>query len=200
MGRPMRINLRDCTMPMLTAEDVVTESAKIPLPVKARYIPVKPDWLASLWVKLAKVSELLGTIINIFYKQDAMKPDKQDMEKQKTSSSYGLPGDVNPVPLTPYSMAYGQDRPGDHQTGIDRYLDPETFMCDQTNRFAIVPEFDLGQNSTFMQGEGGPDWGHNSSSEAVNAEYDINSLFSLDQFSSQCLDMIPTTTSKENDI
>jgi len=81
MGRPMRINPRDCTMPMPTAEDVVTELAKIPLPVEARYIPVKPDWLAGLWVKLVKVSDLLGTIINIFYKQDAMKPDKQDMER-----------------------------------------------------------------------------------------------------------------------
>jgi len=121
-------------------------------------------------------------------------------QQQKTSPSYGLPGDVNPVPLTPDSMAYGQDRPGDHQTGIDRYLDPETFMWDQTNPFAIVPEFDLGQNSIFMQGEGSRDRGHNSSSGAVNAEYDINSLLSLDQFSSQCRDMIPTTTSKENDI
>ncbi len=81
MGMPMRINPGDCTMPMPTPEDVVKELDKTPLPVKTRYIVAHPDWFARLWVKLLKISELLGIIINIFYKQEAKKPDRQDMER-----------------------------------------------------------------------------------------------------------------------
>jgi hypothetical protein len=81
MGRPMRINPRDCTMPMPTAEDVVAEVDNIPLPVKTRYIPAHPEWIAGLWVKLLKISELLGIIINTFYKNETKKPGGQDMER-----------------------------------------------------------------------------------------------------------------------
>jgi hypothetical protein len=67
-------------MPMPSAEDVVAELDTITLQIKARYIPLHPEWIAGLWVKLLEISELLGIIINIFYKQETKKPDSQDME------------------------------------------------------------------------------------------------------------------------
>ena len=80
MGRPMRINPKDCQMPMPSSEDVVAELQEIPVHIRERYIPSNPEWLADLWVKLLKISDLLGTIISIFYKQEARKADQADMD------------------------------------------------------------------------------------------------------------------------
>ncbi len=114
--------------------------------------------------------------------------------QHKSSTSNSLSGEVKSIPLTPDSAMYGPDRTGDQPTGPDRLLDPEIFMWDLTNPFAIMPEVDLGQSAALKQREGGLDWGRDPDSGSVNADIDINVFMSFEQFSSQCLDMMQSTT------
>ena len=81
MGRPMRINPADCEVPMPTVEDVIQELEAMSTQIKQTYIPVDSEWLASLWVKLINISNLLGTIISVFYKPKNSLPSRIDLEQ-----------------------------------------------------------------------------------------------------------------------
>ena len=81
MGRPMRINLEDCETPMPCAEDVTKEVGLIPQSTKDKYLPTHTDRLACLWIQLLKISDILGTIIRIFYSTQRNKPNGTDMQR-----------------------------------------------------------------------------------------------------------------------
>jgi hypothetical protein len=81
MGRPMRINHADCDVPMPSIADVVRDLESIPAQIKQDYIPVESEWLSGLWIKLISVSNLLGTIIGVFYKPGKPLPSKDALEQ-----------------------------------------------------------------------------------------------------------------------
>lgn len=66
---------------MPSVADVISELEFIPAHIKQEYIPAASEWLAGLWVKLIGVSNLLGTIISEFYKQEKPLPSKDDLEQ-----------------------------------------------------------------------------------------------------------------------
>jgi hypothetical protein len=80
----MRINPADCEVPMPSVGDVIRELESIPGQIRQEYIPVDSEWLAGLWVKLISVSNLLGTIIGVFYKPKKPLPSKDDLEQYES--------------------------------------------------------------------------------------------------------------------
>ncbi|KAE9362543.1 hypothetical protein N431DRAFT_391777 [Stipitochalara longipes BDJ] len=81
MGRPMRINPADCEVPMPSVGDAIRELESIPAQIRQEYIPINSEWLASLWVKLISISDLLGRIIDVFYKPKKPLPNKIALEQ-----------------------------------------------------------------------------------------------------------------------
>jgi hypothetical protein len=81
MGRPMRINPADCEVPMPSAEDAIRELESMPAQIRQEYIPIDSEWLASLWVQLISISDLLGRIIGVFYKPKKPLPNKIVLEQ-----------------------------------------------------------------------------------------------------------------------
>lgn len=67
MGRPMRINARDCDIPYPTAEDLVSDSNLMPLSIRCKYLPPDFRQLAEHWVVLLQMSEMLGPILSENY-------------------------------------------------------------------------------------------------------------------------------------
>lgn len=69
LGRPLRINLLDCTVTMPVAADLLVDIADMPgaLP---------EDWsqLAQDWVLLMEVSKLLGEVLVLSFRPNARKP------------------------------------------------------------------------------------------------------------------------------
>ncbi|KAI3316847.1 hypothetical protein HD806DRAFT_527558 [Xylariaceae sp. AK1471] len=63
MGRPMRINIRDCDTPMPSAEDLTNDFSELPPVVRAKYMPPDFRQLADNWVALLHLSKVLGTIL-----------------------------------------------------------------------------------------------------------------------------------------
>ena len=74
-GRPMKIQLEDCDVPMPGPEDVTTELKDVPGHVMDEYLPGRQDILAALWIKLVKLSKALGTMIQVLYRQQQVEPD-----------------------------------------------------------------------------------------------------------------------------
>jgi hypothetical protein len=81
LGRPMRIHSDDCEMPMPRLEDVTQEMEAIASHVKEKYLPSYSKTAAGLWIKLLRLSDVLGTIIRVFYGSKTVKPAKEDLER-----------------------------------------------------------------------------------------------------------------------
>jgi hypothetical protein len=67
LGRPLRINLDDCTVPSPVAADLMIVLA-------ATYIPADYSQLAQDWVLLMHVSKLLGEVLALSFRPSARKP------------------------------------------------------------------------------------------------------------------------------
>jgi hypothetical protein len=63
----MRINLDDCDIQMPEAEDLTAELGQLAIEVANRYLPGSMDEHAIIWVKLIKLSHILGRIIRADY-------------------------------------------------------------------------------------------------------------------------------------
>lgn len=82
-GRPMRINLEDCDVPLPTTDDIAKELDAIPKAARDRYIPYQSDAVARLWLKLVEISVVLGNILRIHYRHKGSKPTVEDIEKSE---------------------------------------------------------------------------------------------------------------------
>ncbi|KAI1503158.1 hypothetical protein F5X99DRAFT_376070 [Biscogniauxia marginata] len=67
MGRPMRINSRDCDTPMPSAEDLTDDFSELPPLIRAKYMPSDFRQLADHWVVFLHLSKVLGTILSENY-------------------------------------------------------------------------------------------------------------------------------------
>ncbi|KAH6985272.1 C6 transcription factor [Ilyonectria destructans] len=67
MGRPMRINARDCDTPMPSAEDLTNDFSELSPPIRAKYMPSDFGQLVDHWVVLLHLSKALGTILSENY-------------------------------------------------------------------------------------------------------------------------------------
>ncbi|OAL30558.1 hypothetical protein AYO22_01510 [Fonsecaea multimorphosa] len=99
LGRPMRINLDDCDVQMPEAEDLTAELGQLAIEVANRYLPGSMDEHAIIWVKLIKLSHILGRIIRVDYGlscSDAGSDHLQALEAELEDCR--LPRDWLPVP------------------------------------------------------------------------------------------------------
>lgn len=73
LGRPLRINLDDCTVPSPVAADLLIDVADMPAILAATYIPADYSQLAQDWVLLMHVSKLLGEVLALSFRPSARK-------------------------------------------------------------------------------------------------------------------------------
>ncbi|KAF4771948.1 hypothetical protein HAV15_011122 [Penicillium sp. str.  len=84
LGRPLRINLDDCDLPMPSAADLLGDVAEIPASITSAYFPNDLPQLANYWVILIKLSKLLGEILALSYKPLGASPTLQQFDLLKT--------------------------------------------------------------------------------------------------------------------
>ncbi|EHK42217.1 hypothetical protein TRIATDRAFT_229782 [Trichoderma atroviride IMI 206040] len=80
LGRPLRINLNDCNMPMASAADVISDIGQIPHSVAKAYIPDDLPQLAEYWVLLIQLNKLLGDVLTLCYQPFGPSPMLQQIQ------------------------------------------------------------------------------------------------------------------------
>jgi hypothetical protein len=80
-GRPLRINLLDCDVPLPCLADITNELDAIPLERRAEYIPYKPGTLAHFWVKFASISISHGPVLEAHYRIGLPRAGVADLER-----------------------------------------------------------------------------------------------------------------------
>lgn len=84
LGRPLRINLDDCDLPMPSAADLLGDAAELPASITSAYIPNDLPELADYWIVLIKISKLLGEILALSYKPSGSSPTLQQFDSLQT--------------------------------------------------------------------------------------------------------------------
>jgi hypothetical protein len=74
MGRPPRINIKVCNVPMASAEDVLSTQTKLDYSVKAKYVPSDLLELVQRWIILLRLSTILGVILSKNYRPSGLMP------------------------------------------------------------------------------------------------------------------------------
>jgi hypothetical protein len=74
MGRPIRISIKACDVPMASAEDVLSTQGVLDPSVKAKYIPSDLLQLAQRWIVLLRLSKILGAILSKNYRPSGLMP------------------------------------------------------------------------------------------------------------------------------
>ncbi|KAH8800627.1 fungal-specific transcription factor domain-containing protein [Xylogone sp. PMI_703] len=80
IGRPLRINLEDCDIPMPSVEDVLSELRDISTIERKKYSISDSSELAECWVNLVKLSIALGKILTLNSNQDGVFPVAAEVE------------------------------------------------------------------------------------------------------------------------
>ncbi|KAI1820375.1 hypothetical protein F4861DRAFT_545743 [Xylaria intraflava] len=103
MGRPMRINVRDCDTPMPSADDLTDDFSELPLSIRSRYMPTDFRRLADHWVVLLQLSKVLGTILTENYSPTSTLPSRTWIEETEQellrciTQAGELPTDASPA-------------------------------------------------------------------------------------------------------
>ncbi|KAF5634684.1 cutinase transcription factor 1 beta [Fusarium sp. NRRL 52700] len=80
-GRPMRIHSEDCDLPFPTSQDVLQELDSVADDAKRRFIPADSAALTSLWLRLVRISDVLGGILRLHYRVSGPDPTMDDIDK-----------------------------------------------------------------------------------------------------------------------
>ncbi|TGJ82414.1 hypothetical protein E0Z10_g6353 [Xylaria hypoxylon] len=102
MGRPQRINTRDCNTPMPSSEDLTNDLSELPPQVRTMYMPPDFHQLAERWVVLLQLSKVLGTILSENYNPTGPLPSRiwveaTEQELMQCIAQVGeLPEDASP--------------------------------------------------------------------------------------------------------
>lgn len=80
-GYPMRIHLEDCDVSMPSVEDVTLELNGLPASITDKYLPEGRLSLACLWIKLVRLSMVLGILIRTFYGLNRLEPINTDIAR-----------------------------------------------------------------------------------------------------------------------
>ncbi|KAF5967422.1 cutinase transcription factor 1 beta [Fusarium coicis] len=80
-GRPMRIHGEDCDLPFPTSQDVLQELNFVADDARRRFIPADSTALTSLWLRLVRISDVLGGILRLHYRVSGPDPTIDDIDK-----------------------------------------------------------------------------------------------------------------------
>ncbi|KAI0809850.1 fungal-specific transcription factor domain-containing protein [Xylaria sp. FL0064] len=76
MGRPMRINSRDCNTPLPSSEDLTNDFSDLSSQIRSMHMPPDFGQLAEYWVVLLQLSKVLGTILSENYNATGLLPSR----------------------------------------------------------------------------------------------------------------------------
>lgn len=77
----MRIHSEDCDAPMPVSADILDELEVVAFPAREKFIPSNSDVLASMWIRLVKISDTLGNILRIHYRANGPDPSIVDLDR-----------------------------------------------------------------------------------------------------------------------
>lgn len=80
LGRPMRIDLNDCDMPMARAEDLLSDLEGVERGVKEAFLPRDLERMAGFWVMLVEMSKVLGKVLKLNYQALRGRPGLGEVE------------------------------------------------------------------------------------------------------------------------
>ncbi|KAL5044010.1 hypothetical protein BDW71DRAFT_209616 [Aspergillus fruticulosus] len=80
LGRPLRIDLDDCDVPMPTVSDIIYDFRDVHPTVFAAFIPDDLPLLAEYWIRLIDLSKLLGSVVTLSYKAARPRPSFEQVK------------------------------------------------------------------------------------------------------------------------
>ncbi|OJJ84168.1 Zn(II)2Cys6 transcription factor [Aspergillus glaucus CBS 516.65] len=80
LGRPMRIDLNDCDMPMARAEDLLSDLEGVGRETKEAFLPGDLEKMAEFWVMLVEMSKVLGKVLKLNYQALRGRPGLGEVE------------------------------------------------------------------------------------------------------------------------
>lgn len=80
LGRPMRIDLNDCDMPMARAEDMLSDLEGVDGGTKEAFLPGDLERMAEFWVMLVEMSKVLGKVLKLNYQALRGRPELGEVE------------------------------------------------------------------------------------------------------------------------
>lgn len=80
LGRPMRIDLNDCDMPMAKVEDLLSDLEGVDGVVKEAFLPKDLERMAGFWVMLVEMSKVLGKVLKLNYQALRGRPRLGEVE------------------------------------------------------------------------------------------------------------------------
>ncbi|KAB8218256.1 C6 transcription factor [Aspergillus novoparasiticus] len=80
MGRPLRIDMRDCDTVMPSSIDMLSDMTGLPEAVASAYIPTDLSRLADCWVTMIHLSKLLGDVLSLSYRPFGPYPSLHQVE------------------------------------------------------------------------------------------------------------------------
>ncbi|GKZ48713.1 hypothetical protein AbraIFM66951_000797 [Aspergillus brasiliensis] len=85
MGRPMRINLADCSTPMPDATDSDDLLAGIPVSIQKKYLPEGMETLSKLWTELLALTVTLAKILSWQNRAERIRPSRAEIQHMDDS-------------------------------------------------------------------------------------------------------------------
>lgn len=79
-GRPMRIHEDDYDTPIPVSADILDELDLVEGRARARFIPRGADALAEMWLRLARISHILGGIIKLHHRSQGPRAQAADVD------------------------------------------------------------------------------------------------------------------------
>ncbi|KAL4754157.1 hypothetical protein BDW72DRAFT_148268 [Aspergillus terricola var. indicus] len=84
LGRPLRIDLDDCDVPMPSVSDITYDFRDVDPTVFAAFIPDDLPLLAEYWLRLIDLSKLLGSVVTLSYKAVRPRPSFEQINALET--------------------------------------------------------------------------------------------------------------------
>ncbi|PKX97276.1 Zn(II)2Cys6 transcription factor [Aspergillus novofumigatus IBT 16806] len=80
LGRPLRINLLDCDLPMPSTADVLSDLSEVSPSVASLFIPEDLAQLSEYWILLLRLSKILGDALTLSYQPKRPNPTIEQVE------------------------------------------------------------------------------------------------------------------------
>ncbi|EED13377.1 C6 transcription factor, putative [Talaromyces stipitatus ATCC 10500] len=97
LGRPLRIDLKDCDVPMPTPDDLLSDVEHIPQFTSSSYLPSNLPRLANYWITYVELSRLLGAVLIMNYQTQRPTPTLSQVEDLEAEiMSCKLPNQYEP--------------------------------------------------------------------------------------------------------
>lgn len=97
LGRPLRINLLDCDIPMPSVSDVLCDMSEVSPAVASLFIPNELSQLTEYWILLLHLSKMLGDVLILSYQPRGLNPTLEQVNALEAELlSLGIPERCDP--------------------------------------------------------------------------------------------------------